>query len=73
MEKVTIYNNMMWNLLDDGSKLTVIDILMSNGIKGECKVIIEDSKDGTNLVILDSQSNNVISLPFDIFVLLNEK
>lgn len=72
MEKVTIYNNMMWNLLDDGSKLTVIDVLMSEGIKGECKVVIEDSEEGTKLVILDSESNKVISLPFDIFTLLNE-
>lgn len=69
---VTMYNNMMWNLLDDGSKLTVVDILMSKGIIGECKVVIRQYEEGTKLVILDNTGSDVILLPFDIFSLLNE-
>lgn len=66
-EPIKVYKNLIWNILDDGSKLYIIELLMDQGFKGECKVI---AKDGS-LEIRDNYEKELI-LPINILDILNE-
>ena len=70
-EPIKIYENMIWEILDEGSKLTLIDILMNNGFEGNCKLIAKIDGDKSVLEVNDESGHNML-LPINILDILNE-
>ena len=70
-EPIKMYRNMIWDILDDGSKLTVIGILMQNEFSGDCKLI---SKVDGNITVMEVNDNygHQLILPINILDILNE-
>ena len=68
---IKIYENMIWNILDKGSKLTLITILMDQGFEGNCKLIAKINGETTVLEVNDETGHNII-LPINILDILNE-
>ena len=70
-EPIKMYRNMIWNILDEGSKLTVIGILMQNGFSGDCKLISKVDSDTTVMEVSDNYGHQLI-LPINILDILND-
>jgi len=70
-EPIKIYENMIWEILDEGSKLALIGILMNNGFEGNCKMIAKIDGDKSVLEVNDESGHNMI-LPINILDILNE-
>ena len=70
-EPIKVYENMIWEILDKGSKLTLISILMNNGFEGNCKLIAKIDGDVTVLEVND-ESGHYMILPINILDILNE-
>lgn len=68
---VKVYENMIWNILDDDSKVFIISILKDQGFQEECKLIAKVSEESTVLEITDS-FGHVLVLPINILDILNE-
>jgi hypothetical protein len=68
---IKIYENMIWEILDEGSKLTLISILMDKGFEGNCKLIAKINGETTVLEVNDETGHNII-LPINILDILNE-
>lgn len=64
---IVMYKNLLWEILDNGSKLYILGLLIEQGFKGECKLI---TKDGV-LEITDKFGKQLI-IPIDILALLND-
>ena len=72
MEKpINIYKNLLWDILDDESKLTLIDILIKNGFEGDCKITTKVVSNSSVLEVRD-ESNHYLLLPVDIIDMLNK-
>jgi hypothetical protein len=72
MEKpINIYKNLLWDILDDESKLTLIGILIKNGFEGDCKITTKIDGDSSVLEVRD-ESNHYLLLPVDIIDMLNK-
>lgn len=67
---VRIYKNMIWNILDDGSKIYILTLLISGGFEGECKIISKVVEDTTIMEIKD-ETGKVMKLPINILDILN--
>lgn len=70
-EPIKVYKNMIWEILDKGSKLTLLDILMNNGFEGNCKLIAKIDGEVTVLEVND-ESGHYMTLPINILDILNE-
>ena len=70
-EPIKVYKNMIWEILDKGSKLTLLDILMNNGFEGNCKLIAKIDGEVTVLEVND-ESGHYMILPINILDILNE-
>ena len=70
-DPIKVYKNMIWDILDEGSKLTLIDILMNNGFEGNCKLIAKIDGEVTVLEVND-ESGHCMILPINILDILNE-
>ena len=70
-EPIKIYENMIWEILDEGSKLTLIEILTNSGFEGNCKMIAKIDGDESVLEVNDESGHNMI-LPINILDILNE-
>lgn len=70
-DPIKVYENMIWEILDEGSKLTLINILMTNGFEGNCKLIAKIDGDVTVLEVND-ESGHCMILPINILDILNE-
>lgn len=70
-DPIKVYENMIWNILDEGSKLTLINILINNRFEGKCKLIAKIDGDVTVLEVNDESSHCMI-LPINIIDILNE-
>lgn len=68
---IKVYENMIWDILDEGSKLTLISVLMNNGFEGNCKLIAKIDGDVTVLEVND-ESGHYMILPINILDILNE-
>jgi hypothetical protein len=68
---IKVYENMIWEILDKGSKLTLLSILMDNGFEGNCKLIAKIDGDVTVLEVNDELGHCMI-LPINILDILNE-
>ena len=69
-EPIIVYKNLIWEILDTGSKLTLLDILMNNRFKGECKVISKVEGNTTVMEVTDNYGNCLV-LPINILDILN--
>lgn len=69
-EPVKLYENLLWEILDDGSKLAVIEILMESGFDGNCKMIAKIDGETTVLEVRDEHGHELI-LPINILDILN--
>lgn len=65
-----VYNNMLWDILDQSSKLYVLDILLERGFQGECKLISKVAGETTIMEVTDNFGHSLI-LPIDILDILN--
>ena len=69
-EPVKLYENLLWEILDDGSKLAVIEILVEGGFDGDCKMITKIDGETTVLEVRDEHGHEMI-LPINILDILN--
>lgn len=70
-DPIKVYENMIWDILDEGSKLTLISVLMNNGFEGNCKLIAKIDGNVTVLEVNDELGHYMI-LPINILDILNE-
>ena len=69
-EPIKLYDNLLWEILDDGSKLAVIGLLMDSGFDGDCKMIAKIDGETTVLEVRDKHGHEMI-LPINILDILN--
>lgn len=69
--KLKVKDNRLWNLLDDGSKLAVIDLLISEGFEGEVK-LIGVVKGNTTVIKVENNQDKELVLELDILSVLNQ-
>lgn len=70
-DPIKVYENMIWDILDEGSKLTLISVLINNGFEGNCKLIAKIDGEVTVLEVND-ESGHCMVLPINILDILNE-
>lgn len=68
---IKIYENMIWEILNEGSKLTLISLLTDSGFEGDCKLIAKVEGESTILEINDELGHN-LTLPINILDILND-
>lgn len=73
--KILIRQNYIWNMLDKGSQLYILDLVMESGLTGDIDVIgkpvvKEDGKIVVELFIID-ENGNEINLPIDLLEIMN--
>lgn len=66
-----IKQNKLWGLLNDASKLAVIDLLREEGFKGEVKLIGIIKGDST-VIQVENNQNLKLELPINILDVLND-
>jgi len=69
-EGVRVYRNLLWDILDQESKLFIITLLMENGFDGECKLISMIDGDTTIMEVTDTFGHSMV-LPINILDILN--
>ena len=70
-EPIIVYKNMIWEILDKGSKLTLLDIMMNNGFQGNCKLTAKIEGEISVMEVRD-ESGHYLVLPINIIDILNE-
>jgi hypothetical protein len=68
---INIYKNLLWEILDDESKLVLIGILMNNGFVGDCKITSKVEGETSVLEVRDEYDHYLL-LPIDILEMLNQ-
>lgn len=68
-----IFENMLWDILDDSSKIYVLTLLIKNDFEGECKLTSEirgeESKQA--IIIIRDEKGKEIELPINVLDILN--
>ena len=72
---IKVKQNYIWGMLDEGSQLFIINLLMEKGFKGEVSVIGKpnvknDGSVAVEIYITDEEENN-LTLPINILDILN--
>lgn len=67
---ISIYKNMIWEILDEGSKIFILTLLIEQGFQGECKLISKVAGETTIMEVSDSQGKS-LELPINILDILN--
>ncbi len=67
---IIVYKNMIWEILDQGSKLAILTLIMEQGFEGNCKVIAEVNNETTVLKLTDEFDHEMV-LPINILDILN--
>ncbi len=70
-EPIIVYNNMIWEILDKGSKLTLLEIMMDNNFEGNCKITSKIEGNTTVMEVRDELGHYLV-LPIDILDILNK-
>ena len=70
-ERVNVYKNLLWEILDQSSKLFIISLLIENGFDGECKLISKIDGETTIMEVTDAFGHSMI-LPINILDILND-
>ena len=68
--KLIIYKNILWDLLDEGSQLYILSVVTTQGFKGECKLISKVVGDKTVMFITDKYEHE-LEIPIDILDIIN--
>lgn len=68
---INVYKNLLWEILDDESKLALIGILINNGFVGDCK-ITSKIEGGTSVLEVVDEYEHYLLLPIDILEMLNK-
>jgi hypothetical protein len=67
------YENMLWDILDDSSKIYVLTLLIKNDFEGECKITSEirgeESKQA--IIIIRDEKGKEMELPINVLDILN--
>lgn len=69
--KLRVIPNKLWNLLNDSSKLAVIDLLLSEGFEGEVR-LIGVVKGNTTVIEVENKQGKELVLELDILSILNK-
>lgn len=69
-EPISMYENLLWTILDEGSKIFILTLLIKNDFVGECKLTAKIKGDITVIVIEDEEEKS-IEIPIDILSVLN--
>lgn len=67
---ISIYKNMIWEILDDGSKIFILSMLIENEFQGECK-LISKVVEGTTIMEVSDSYGKSLELPINILDILN--
>jgi hypothetical protein len=67
---ITVYENLIWDILDDESKTFIMGILANQEFEGECKLIAKINGEVTELEITDNFNHSLV-LPINILDILN--
>jgi hypothetical protein len=67
---ITVYENLIWDILDDESKTFIMGILANQEFEGECKLIAKINSEVTELEITDNFNHSLV-LPINILDILN--
>ena len=67
--EIEMYENVLWDILDEDSKNCVLVILKNNGFIGKCKITAVIKGNCTVLVVKDETDKNM-ELPIDIITIL---
>lgn len=70
-DPIHVYRNLIWEILDEGSKLTLIGIMLDNGFVGSCKLTAKIEGDVTVMEVNDENGHHLV-LPIDIIEILNK-
>lgn len=65
-----VYNNILWSILDEGSQLYILDLLITQGFKGDVKIESRIIGDTTRIIAKDD-CNHELELPINILDILN--
>lgn len=68
--ELSIYKNILWDLLDEGSQSYILSIITEQGFVGECKLISKVVRDKTVMVISDNHEHE-LEIPIDILDIIN--
>lgn len=66
-----IYENLLWNILDDSSKIYILTLLIKNEFEGECK-LTSVIKDDITIISIKDEIGKIIELPINILEILND-
>lgn len=69
-----IYENMLWNIIDDASKIYILTLLIKNDFEGECKVIAKADKKSPDyriIILLRDENGKEMELPINVLDILN--
>ena len=68
-----IFENMLWDILDDSSKIYVLTLMIKNDFEGECKLTSEirgeESKQA--IIIIRDEKGKEMELPINVLDILN--
>lgn len=68
--ELSIYKNILWDLLDEGSQSYILSIITDQGFKEECKLISKVVGDKTVMFISDNHDHE-LEIPIDILDIIN--
>ena len=68
---INVYKNLLWEILDDESKLALIGILINNSFVGDCKITSKVKGEASVLEVVDEYEHYLL-LPIDILEMLNK-
>ena len=68
------YENMLWDILDDGSKIYILTLMIKNDFEGECKLTseIRGEESKHTIIIIRDENGKEMELPIDILDILNK-
>lgn len=69
-EPIKIFENVLWTLLDDVSKLYILSLLLENDFNGESKLTVEISDNTTTIIAKDNYGHE-IELPINVLSIIN--
>ena len=69
--EIEIYENVLWDILDEGSKECILEIMKNNGFIGKCKIIAA-VRGNRSIMIIKDEADKMMELPINIIEILNK-
>ena len=71
--EINMYENVLWDILDDSSKIYVLTLMIKNDFEGECKLTPEIRGDESKqaIIIIRDEKGKEIELPINVLDILN--